>query len=360
MSNFWCVQPNWYGTGLSTQLFFIISAIMIANKNKSSLIILNNFILQPCSDKTCPIKDIIDLNELNKQTREYNVFVLDKINASLNILSVKYGSNTIKINITDDVKREYMPSINKLLIPNNVVLNNIKGDPIFGHEKKLFITYKINEFIFTETFDEHRNNDICIDLESFCSFPNCDVDINYQFNKLLKKIKFTNIFNNMSENCILINKNNKYELNNFNGNSKKLNVIHLQLENDNKMDELNYIKILEDKYIQAINIYFNKEDNIFVLSYDSNNRVVEYLKNNDYNFYITKKNNFTGREPHAIIDLLVGEKCNNVFIGNWNHEKNISSTFSSTFSYVLDQRLDSSVKKIYIDIYNISNNLIVK
>jgi hypothetical protein len=369
MSNFWCVQPNWYGTGLSNQLFFVISAIIIANKKKISLVIFNEFRLHPCSDNTCPIKDIIDLNDLNRQIREYNVFVLDKFNTNLSILSVKYGNNTLKINITEDVKRKYMTSNNKLLIPNDVVLNDIKGDPIPGYEKKLFITYKINEFVFTEIFNEYRKTEICINLENFYCFPNWeDVNINTNnpviFNKLLKNIKFTNIFNNISKNCILLNKNNEYEVNNFDETYKKLNVIHLRLENDmtynmslhNKIDEANYIKMLEDKYIEAINKYLSKEDKILVLSYDSNNRVFEYLKNNNYDYYITKKNIFGGREPHAIIDLLVGEKCNNIFIGNWNHEKNIGSTFS----YVLDQRIAPSVKRIFIDIYNISDNIVIR
>jgi len=369
MSNFWCVQPNWYGTGLSNQLFFAISAIIIAKKKKIPLIIFDEFRLQPCSDNTCPIKDIIDLNDLNKQIYEYNVFILDKCNVKLSILSVKYGTNTYKINITEEIKIKYMPSMNKLLIPKNVVLNDIKGDPITGYEKKLFITYKINEFVFTEIFNEYRKDDICIDLEKSYCFSNWnEVDINSHnpiiFNKLLKSIKFTNIFNNISENCILINKNNEYEVNNFNESYKKLNVIHLRLENDmtynmsvhNKLEEVTYIKMLEDKYIEAINKYLSKEDKLLVLGYNSNNRVIKYLKDNSYDYYITKKNIFNGREPHAIIDLLIGEKCNNVFIGNWNDKKNIGSTFS----YVLDQRIVPSAKRIFIDIYNITDNVIIR
>ena len=66
--------------------------------------------------------------------------------------------------------------------------------------------------------------------------------------------------------------------------------------------------------------YFSKNDIIFVLSYDLDNKVVKFLKENEYEFYYTKKNIFDGREKHAIIDLLVGQKCNNCFIGNWNFD----------------------------------------
>jgi len=368
MPNFWCVLPNWYGTGLSNQLFFVISSIIIANKKKIPLVIFNNFRLQPCSDKTCPIKDIIDLNHLNKLANQYNVSVLDHYNTNLEILSVKYGNNNFKINITEDVKQKFLTH-NKLFIPKNIVLNDIKCDPIFNEVKKLFITYRINEFEFTEIFDENRNHDISIDLTNFHSFSNWnDVDINTHdpsmFNKLLESIKFTNKFNNMSDNCILVDRNNKYVLSDFDKANKKMNVIHLRLENDmtynmsvhNKLDEKEYIKMLEDKYIQMIKTYFSKDDYVLVLSYDTNNRVVQYLRDNDYKFYTTKKNMFGGREPHAIIDLLVGEKCSGVFIGNWNHTKNIGSTFS----YVLDRRINSNIKRVFLDIYDIYSEPMIR
>jgi len=206
-------------------------------------------------------------------------------------------------------------------------------------------------------------------LTHFYTFSNWnEVDINthepYMFGKLLKSIKFTNKFNNMSDNCILVDRNNKYVLSDFNKIQSKINVIHLRLENDmtynmsvhNKLDEKDYIKMLEDKYIDVISKYFSKEEKVLVLSYDTNNRVVKYLYDNDYDYYTTKKNMFCGREPHAIIDLLVGEKCTGTFIGNWNHEKNIGSTFS----YVLDTRIDSNVKRVFLDIYNIYSEPVLR
>ena len=164
-------------------------------------------------------------------------------------------------------------------------------------------------------------------------------------------------------------KNNKYVLSDFRDFNKaqvkvKINVIHLRLESDmtynmsvhNKVDEKDYIKILEDKYIEAISKYFSKEDDVLVLSYDTNNRVVKYLHDNDYNFYTTKKNMFCGREPHAIIDLLVGQICSGTFIGNWNHEKNIGSTFS----YVLDRRIEPNIKRVFLDIYDIHSEPVLR
>lgn len=361
MPNFLCISPNWFGTGLSNQLFFIISAIIKAHKSKTPLVIFDRFRLQPCSDQVCPIKDIIDLNHLNEVIAPYNVSVLDSYDLKLELISVKYGTMETKINITEDITNKYLTA-NKLHIPKDLYLNNVKGDPVFGQQKKLFITYKINEFVFTESYDEHNRPDISVDLTHFNQFPNWrDADINTHdpemFKALLKIIKFTNLYNNMSEHCMLIDKNDNYVLNDLHKSKKELNVIHLRLESDmtynmsvhNKMDEKDYIAALEDKYIDLIKKHFSPSSLVLVLSYDGNNRVVKYLKENYYDVYMTKKNIFHGREPHAIIDLLVGEKCSGCFIGNWKHETNTGSTFS----YVLDQRMKPSVKRVFLDIYDI-------
>ena len=101
--------------------------------------------------------------------------------------------------------------------------------------------------------------------------------------------------------------------------------------------------------------YFSKNDIIFVLSYDLDNKVVKFLKENEYEFYYTKKNIFDGREKHAIIDLHVGEKCNNCFIGNWNFDKrNVS-----IYSYLLYARNDA-MKNIFIDMYDIKERELIK
>jgi hypothetical protein len=117
----------------------------------------------------------------------------------------------------------------------------------------------------------------------------------------------------------------------------------------NKMTQEEYNINLQNKYIELIKKYFSKQDIIFVLSYDLNNNVINFLKENEYEFYISKKNIFNGREKHAIIDLLIGEKCNNIFIGNWN----FSIRQGSTFSYFLYVK-NNAEKNIFIDMYNIN------
>jgi hypothetical protein len=367
MSSFFCIWPNWFGTGFTNQVFFIISAILKAHKSKIPLVIFERFRVQPLTENFVPLKDVVDLNHLNEIIAPYNVCVLDKYGTNLSLVAAKYGTTDIKINITEEIRDAYLEN-NRLFIPKDVYLNDIKGDPVFGQPKKLFLTYKINEFVFTEIYDEHNRSDISIDITFFHQFhgwgqvdiPTYDEDL---FKKLIKAIKFTNIFNNISDHCLLIDKNDKYVLNNLHNNEKMLNVIHLRLENDwipnlsqiNNMTEKDYLAFLEDKYIDVINKHFSKNSNILVLTYDRNNRVVKYLQDNNYDFYTTKKNIFDGREPHAVIDLLVGEKCNGCFIGNWNRDNNLGSTFS----YMLDQRIDPSVKRVLIDAHKIKTDELV-
>lgn len=364
MRNFLCIWPNWFGTGLTNQMFFIVTAILRAHKEKIPLVIFERFRLHPCTENFCPLKEVIDLNLLNEIASKYGVCLLDKYGTTLSLVSVKYGTNDMKINITEEISKEYLQN-NKLFIPKTVYLNNIKGDPVPGQAKKIFVTYKINDFIFTETFQEHLRPDISIDLTFFEQFNGwSSVDINTYdhvlFDEILNSIRFTNFYNNISDYPLMIDKNDKYIVGDFNDDKKDINVIHVRLENDwthnlsknNNMTEKEFIDFAENVYINLIKIHFSKNSKIIVLTYDRNNNVIKFLKENGYDFYTTKKDIFSNREPHAIIDLLVGEKCSGCFIGNWNYNNNTGSTFS----YTLHKRINPNVKRVLIDVQNIKNS----
>jgi len=187
----------------------------------------------------------------------------------------------------------------------------------------------------------------------WCQIDDCYLKNKDIFDFLLKNIKFNNRLVRYSENPLLINSSGEYEhLRLIDINNKKINVIHLRVEKDmtshNKMTQEKYDINLQNKYIELIDKYFLKDDIIFVLSYDLDNNVIRFLRKNNYKFYISKKNIFNGREKHAIIDLLIGEKCNNIFIGNWD----FIESRGSTFSYVLYIR-NNAIKNIFIDMYDI-------
>lgn len=367
MKSFNFIRPNWQGTGLSNQLFFIITAILIAIEENKKLIILDDFRLEPMVDKMCPVREIIDLDHLNTLTQRYNIKIIDKKDLTFKINKITYGHQESVFDITNHIIDNYFKD-NRLKIPERLNLNGIAGDPFSGVEKSLYIYYDINNVKYEDKFSEYLFNEVVYDLTNSDQYNGWyQVDIHSHnsrlFNYFLKNIKFTQKFIDISNTALLIDKNNKYTLITNLDETKKINVIHLRLEPDmtynmsvhNNMTEPEYIKKLEDNYINLIKKYFTKENIIIILCYTKDNGVTNYLKENGYEYYLTKKLIFDGREPHAIIDLLVGEKCNNVFIGNWNHEKQIGSTFS----YVLDVKMDIDVKRVFTNIYNINQKEIV-
>lgn len=369
MSNTFFLEPSWLGTGLVNQLFFIIYGIIYCINNNKNNLIINNFRLEPMTDKFCGISDILDIHYLNILLKKYNISVFDINTLNFNINKITYGVDENVIDITQEILSLYYIN-NKLHIPFGTILNNIKGDPISGVAKKLYISYMLNNIQVTETYEEYINKDIVIDLQNPINLLNWEEIDNYYinnrelFDNLLKNIKFNSRLVKYSEIALLIDKNNEYtNFVNIDFKNKKTNVIHLRIEKDiighmlplNNMNQEDYTIYLGNKYIEMIKKYFSKDDIIIVLSYEYNNIITNYLKANNYEFYYTKKDIFEGREKHAIVDLLVGEKCNNYFIGNWNFD----IRQGSTFSYALYIR-NNAFKNIFIDMHNISKSEIIK
>jgi hypothetical protein len=362
MSNLFWLEPSWFGTGLTNEIFFIIYGIIDCINNNKQNFIINRFRLEPLTEKFCDISEIIDIHHLNILLNKYDVTVFDKNTLSFNIDSIIYGINENTIDITKEITELFYKN-NKLLIPIGTNLNNIKGDPVSGQLKNLYINYTLNSKKVTEKYIEYINTDIVIDLQTprtvlnWEQIDNCYINNKTIFDYLLKNIRFNNRLVKYSEIALLIDRNNEYtNIANINFENKKTNVIHLRIEKDmtghmlghNNMTQEEYDTELQNKYIDLIKNNFSKNDIIFVLTYDLDNNVIKFLKENDYEFYYTKKNIFNGREKHAIIDLLIGEKCNNNFIGNWNFD----IRQGSTFSYFLYTRNDA-IKNIFIDMYDI-------
>lgn len=369
MSKTLFLEPSWFGTGFTNQIFFIVYGIIDCINNNKNILVINNFRLEPMTHNFCGISEIIDIHHLNILLKKYDITVFDRNNLSFNIDSIIYGLNDATIDITKE-SLEHFYKDSRLCIPVGTILNNIKGDPLSGQIKNLYITYTINSNKVTETYSEYINKDINIDLKNpsnilhWDQIDNCYVNESELFNYLLKNIKFNNRFVKYSKMALLIDKNNEYtNISNIDFQNKKTNVIHLRVEKDmtghmlshNKMTQEEYDIELQNKYIELIKQYFSKNDILFVLSYDLNNNVVKFLKENDYEFYFTKKQIFEGREQHAIVDLLIGEKCNNYFIGNWNFDIRQGSTFSY-FLYVRN----NADKNIFIDMYDIKTTEIEK
>jgi hypothetical protein len=171
------------------------------------------------------------------------------------------------------------------------------------------------------------------------------------FDNILTNITYHDDFIIKSES--IINEINK---------KKKVNIIHLRLENDaiihwskkNKMTHDVYLEHLENKYINLIKKYILKEDKTIILSSSASNRVIDFLNNDKYDYKFIDKL-FEDREKNAIIDLLISGSCNNIFIGNFN----IQQHNGSSFSYYIWKMTNDTIDKIYIDLDRIYDKAVL-
>jgi hypothetical protein len=70
------IDPSWFGSELTNQLFCIVYGIIhCINNNKKSLVI-NNFKLEPNTQKNCQISNILNIHYLNILLQKYKQFQL--------------------------------------------------------------------------------------------------------------------------------------------------------------------------------------------------------------------------------------------------------------------------------------------
>ena len=104
--------------------------------------------------------------------------------------------------------------------------------------------------------------------------------------------------------------------------STKINIIHLRVEEDalvhwgkvNKIPKQLFLHKMVRKYVELIDKHITKTDITFVLCGDSKNAVIKYMKKTGHNCHILDKTS-KHREINAIMDMVIGRMCNNVFIG---------------------------------------------
>lgn len=343
-------------TGFTNQIFCFITGIINGYKKKDKVVVVDSFINDISKNIYTPISQIINMDKINIFLKEnYDIIVVDKYNINLQIISIQYGNHNKFIDLTDKILHKYYKN-NKLLINKDICFNNVKGDPCPLVLKKLIIKYKINNYDLEETYEEILKSDISIgnvDLnEKYVQDMGWINDFNNNmFDNILTHITFTDKFVEKSNSII-----NEIDKN------KKINVMHLRLENDgikhwstmNKMTPLKYESFLENKYIDLIKRYLNKNDENIILSNSHSNKVIEWLNKNNYNYKFTNKY-FNEREKDAIVDLLISQNCNNIFIGNFN----IKNLNGSTFSYYIGKTIKSNFLNIYIDLDKIYEKEVV-
>jgi hypothetical protein len=342
--------------GLCNQLYYISSMCSYALKNNIKYIFLNKFLMEINSDNYCPISEIIDIKKTNQFLQKYDIVLFDSFNFDFEILSINFGSVNNNIDITRECIDKFKNN-NSFIIKKDTnickLLNLINN--IFSEEENLLLLkFKINDTFFNYnviTNDGILINDITINFNNFDFQQTLNP---YIYNDNSFEIK--DIIQNIIFNEKIINKVDNFFTNNIKILNKidKINVLHLRMENDviesmikiNNFDKNLYKTKIENKYIKFIRDYIDKKEITIVLSYDYNNEVIKFLDTNNYNFIMTPKYN-TNRDISAIIDMHIGQYCNNIFIG----------TFESSFSYMLFLRMykKSTVIPVILSLQNIDN-----
>ena len=351
--------------GLCNQLYSIVAGIKYCIFNNINIIFIKNFLKSINTNNYCSIDEIIDLNLLNTFLQKYQVYITCYNNFIFYIEDVLLTSfdNSLSMNITNHINEKFYTKNNFTILKNINLFDNLNIEQYFNNNeyiklyeeeiKYITINYKLNNGYFSEKYIL-INNKLVENIEY--NFTNLVFEENFNYKQdelffnILRNINFnTNIINKSKEiyNELILNKNI-----NINTHSNIFNVIHLRIEDDaiehyskivNLEKELYKNKLIQ-KYIGIIEKYLNKNDNNLILSYSTNNLVIDYLKENNYNFIINK-NKETNRELSAILDLLLGEFCNNYYI----------CIFESSFSYTLLSRINKNpnIKTIQIEFNNL-------
>jgi len=319
------------GCGLCNQLYSLTGCIDHSNFYKNyNVIVIDKFLREIETESYCPISDIIDLQKFNFFLQKYNVYLIDSYYLQLEIVSIKLHDG---IDVTEKIITKRNPSYfkyNCLDIPDCDVTSN------------LIIRYKLNKDspIFTKMFK--KGTRACIDFSlmnnpnTFAKSPQLYLGGSQQrdvFFNILTNIPFQSKFVSHAYGILenIINEHNS---------SSKLNVIHLRLEEDAIRVESNNARIspgifkttMEEKFIQMIKKYIDKNILTIILSPNFDNKVIEFLKINNYKFIRTEKTFL--REENALVDLLIGTYCTDTFIG----------VYESSFSYTLLHKIMLQIK----------------
>lgn len=328
--------------GLSNQLYSIVAGMQFCIRNNINIMFINKFLRSIHSDNYSNISDIIDINKFNNFASKYNVFVVDYNNFKFDIEEAILSRDDSHCETaTNDVKHIIMCHFNDdiLNVPINTsfYLNNDNSTSLI-----LTIKYILNNGFFYKQYKIHDNK---LMQNINLNFKNLNFEGNFTYSQ--NEI-FFDILRNIPFNEAIIN-NSKTIINNLipKNSNDIFNLIHLRIEDDalnhfsiicNLSKELLKI-IIEDKYIHLIKKFLNKNDTTILLTYDTNNNVVNYLKTNDYKIIINDKKD-KDREISAINDMLLGEYCNNYYICVWE----------SSFSYAVLSRINKhpNVKTLQI------------
>jgi len=307
--------------------------------------VINKFLNSIKSNNYSNINDILNIDKFNHFLSKYSVFVVDhnNINFKIEQAFLNYEEYEFKRNfsdVTNFIINNYYKK-NDLYIPENSQLNLITNKLNNTNSVDLNIKYNLNNGFFYEKYIIKDNK--LID-NVHLNFDNLNFEGNFSY---VQNETFFNILRNIPFNETIINKSQITINNLIKPNKTSLNTIHLRIEDDVLDFYSNYLDVkrdilknkIENKYINIIKNYFDKNDTIIILTYDINNEVIKFLKLNGYDFIINNEKD-KDREISAINDLLLGERCNKYYV----------CVLESSYSYTLLSRIKKNPNVVTIQI----------
>jgi len=318
-------------------------------------IILSDFLCDYSNNSYCIPNAILDIPKLNESLVSHQLQIVSISDVQFDIVQVEFGLKPHNvIDITEKIKKEFLHE-RVLEIPKGTNLNVLceDGDPAVGIHKQLYVTYIVNGYMHYTMFDEYimlKLEPIKLDFKYFSHLPvTSRTNIRHAkqqvelFNVFLKNIPFESRFYDATLEFTKSLPTISY------------NVMHLRLEEDaipfwaniNGIEPSLYKSILEQKYIRIIQEHISPDTNTVLLSSSTDNAITQYMTKHNYKFHFMNKTHFEGRDVNAILDLLIGQQCNNIFVGNVNPYNGNGSTFSYTILNAL--RNNTEVTKICID-----------
>jgi len=358
MSSIYYCKISRNGDGLCNQLFSLVTGIIIAIKTNKKVIVVDKFLNDYSKLNYSYISEILNIEKLNDFLQKYNVSICDRKKAEVRIQEIKYGTEEKQLDITQNILDAYYKQ-NKLYVPTDVNLNIVaQEDPCPFQKKYIFIRYSVGNIVIEDTFEEEYcflKKPIYMDFanpEYVHTFGWIDAIDRAIFDDILRNITFVDLFSTLSD---IFTQNKQINPEN------KINVLHLRLENDaiEHWSKMNYMEpnifkyIIEQTYIKLIKRYVSKDEMNIILSYSTQNSVIDFLKQNNYLYCFTDKLDI-GREVNAAIDLNIGcNLCNHLFIGNFN----VFHLNGSSLSYYLINKYKANpgIKMALIDLDNILN-----
>lgn len=329
--------------GLTNQLFTLSKGIHDAIDDRCNVVVIDRFLCDYSNHEYVRVSDVLDLEKMNVYFREkYGLVLVDRHGFDFELLSVTYGTVESKVDVTRTVKEKYYRD-KKLFISRLTDLNDIQGDPFPGLRKHIWFEYRLNGDVIVDKYEEHLARDIDYTNNNYAMSPMGWPSKNHDtFEDILTHITYTKQFYDVSRKQL-----------SGTALTSRVNLVHLRVEEDainhwsrmNGMSKEDFRVELENRYIQLVRENINESDTTIVLSSSSDNGVIDFLDENGYNYFASRKS-FRHRELNAIVDFIISKQCNNVFIGNFDFD----GMNGSSFSYYVKVSLHSDVTYERVDL----------